>query len=255
MPLGATRRSRSERWRLCSNSGADRHCWSNRSSQRQACVPRAARQDRRGRPLTFRQARIPGTMLPGCSLSVPIGSVTGKPISTAPCKNFLRAARSRSAAIGRRIGTNTTASSASASLNAPTAKVPPRLNFEPPKKIYPRTRCHRAVAAYQDFIRVEGWAGNLSILIEAEFFGVRGPSANFKDRHGREGRSIRGLTVEEHLVRLRESLLPLSERCGRVMREALASLETLRVAPSQTVERSRPVKVSVRLGCKGMELI
>jgi hypothetical protein len=30
----------------------------------------------------------------------------------------------------------------------------------------------RAVAAYQGFIRVEGWAGNLSILIEAEFFGV-----------------------------------------------------------------------------------
>jgi hypothetical protein len=106
----------------------------------------------------------------------------------------------------------------------------------------------RAVAAYQDFIRVEGWAGNLSILIEAEFFGVRGPSANFKDRYGREGRSIRGLTVEEHLARLRASLLPLSERCGRVMREALASLETLRVGPSQTVERSRPVKVLVRLG-------
>ncbi len=106
----------------------------------------------------------------------------------------------------------------------------------------------RAVAAYQDFIRVEGWVGNLSILIEAEFFGVRGPSANFNDRYGREGRSIRGLTVEEHLVRLRESLLPLSERCGRVMREALASLETLRVVPSQTVERSRPVRVSVRLG-------
>jgi hypothetical protein len=29
----------------------------------------------------------------------------------------------------------------------------------------------RAVAAYQDFIRVEGWVGNLSILIEGEFFG------------------------------------------------------------------------------------
>jgi hypothetical protein len=63
------------------------------------------------------------------------------------------------------------------------------------------------LAAYQDFIRVEGWAGNLSIHIEHEFFGIQGPSANFQDRYGREGRSIRGLSVEEHLVRLRESLL------------------------------------------------
>jgi hypothetical protein len=103
----------------------------------------------------------------------------------------------------------------------------------------------RAVAAYQDFIRVEGWVGNLAIHIEHEFFGLQGPSANFKDRYGREGRSIRGLSVE-HLVRLRESLLPLAERYGRVLSSALASLETLRLAPSQAVERSKPTKVLVR---------
>src|SRR5580700_11851735 len=50
----------------------------------------------------------------------------------------------------------------------------------------------RAVAAYQDFIRVEGWVGNPAIHIEHEFFGIQGPSANFRDRYGREGRSIRG---------------------------------------------------------------
>jgi hypothetical protein len=77
--------------------------------------------------------------------------------------------------------------------------------------------------AYQDFIRVTGWVGNLSILIEHEFFGVDGPSANFQDRYGREGRGIRGLTVEQHLARLREGLIPLAERCGRVIREALAA--------------------------------
>jgi hypothetical protein len=104
----------------------------------------------------------------------------------------------------------------------------------------------RAVAAYQDFIRVEGWVGNLSIHIEHEFFGIQGPSANFRDRYGREGRSVRGLSVEEHLVRLRESLLPLAERYGRVLSSALASLEAVRLAPSQAVERSRPTKISVR---------
>ncbi len=106
----------------------------------------------------------------------------------------------------------------------------------------------RAVSAYQDFIRIEGWAGNLAIHIEHEFFGFGGPTASFRDRYGREGSNIRGLSVEEHLGRLREGLLPLAERCGRVMREALAALETLRALPSRAVERSKPIKVSVIFG-------
>jgi hypothetical protein len=105
----------------------------------------------------------------------------------------------------------------------------------------------RAVSAYQDSVRVTGWVGNLALHIEHEFFGRNGPSAQFQDRYGREGRSIRGLTVEQHLAHLREGLIPLAERCGRVMREALASLEMLRAAPSPAVERSRPVQISVML--------
>jgi hypothetical protein len=106
----------------------------------------------------------------------------------------------------------------------------------------------RAVSAYQDFIRVTGWVGNLAIHIEHEFFGLAGPSADFRDRYGREGRAIRGLSVEEHLAHLREGMIPLAERCGRVMREALAALEALRALPSQAVERSKPIRVSVMFG-------
>jgi hypothetical protein len=106
----------------------------------------------------------------------------------------------------------------------------------------------RAVSAYQDFIRVTGWVGNLAIQIEHEFFGRDGPSADFRDRYGREGPSIRGLSVEQHLAHLREGLLPLAERCGRVMREALAALEALCVGPSHAVERSKPVRLSVVFG-------
>jgi len=54
----------------------------------------------------------------------------------------------------------------------------------------------RAMVAYRDFLRISGWAGNLAIHIEHEFFGRDGPSAQFRDRYGREGRTIRGLTVE-----------------------------------------------------------
>jgi hypothetical protein len=105
----------------------------------------------------------------------------------------------------------------------------------------------RAIAAYQDFLRTQGWIGNLAISIEHEFFGRNGPSAQFRDRYGREGPTVHGLTVEQHLAHLREDLIPLAERCGRVMREALAALETLRAAPSQAVERSRPTRISVIL--------
>jgi hypothetical protein len=99
----------------------------------------------------------------------------------------------------------------------------------------------RAVTAYQDFIRITGWTGNTALMIEAEFFGRDRPCAGLRDRHGK----IRGLTVEEYIKRLGQDLIPLAERCARVMREALAALEATRGAPSQAVERSRPARISV----------
>ena len=54
--------------------------------------------------------------------------------------------------------------------------------------------------------------------------------------------------MEEDFAHLREGLLPLAERCGRVMREALAALDMLRAAPSQAVERTKPIKISVIFG-------
>ena len=100
----------------------------------------------------------------------------------------------------------------------------------------------RAVTAYQDFIRVTGWTGNTALMVEAEFFGRGRPRVGFRDRHG----EIRGLTVEEYINRLGQDLIPLAERCARVMREAIAALETLRAAPSGVVERSKPISFSVR---------
>jgi hypothetical protein len=102
----------------------------------------------------------------------------------------------------------------------------------------------RAVAACKDFIRVEGWIGNLALLIEHEFFGTLGPSAHFQDRYARTGGTIRRLTVEQHLARL----CPLAERCERAMREALGALERLSDAPSLAVEKSKQIKISVIFG-------
>src|SRR5712671_7293430 len=99
----------------------------------------------------------------------------------------------------------------------------------------------RAVSAYRDFIRISGWTGNTALMVEAEFFGRDRPLAGFRDSHG----EIRGLTVEEYINRLGQDLIPLAERCARVMREALAALEATGSAPSQAVERSRPTRISV----------
>src|SRR5712691_3907542 len=102
-------------------------------------------------------------------------------------------------------------------------------------------RAVSAYRAYRDFIRVTGWTGNTALMVEAEFFGRDRPRAGLRDRHG----EIRGLTVEEYINRLGQDLIPLAERCARVMREALAALEATRGAPSQAVERSRPARISI----------
>jgi hypothetical protein len=77
-------------------------------------------------------------------------------------------------------------------------------------------------------------------MVEHEFFGVDRPSANVLDRYSREAREIRGLSVEEHINRLSQDLIPLAERCARIMREALAALQTLRSVPSPPMHRLRP---------------
>jgi len=103
----------------------------------------------------------------------------------------------------------------------------------------------QAVVAYQNFLRITGWTGNTALMVEAEFFGRDKPNAQFRDRYGNEASSIRGLTVEEHISRLGEELLPLAERFGRAMRETVANLEALRAAPSQAVERSPAIAISI----------
>ena len=52
---------------------------------------------------------------------------------------------------------------------------------------------------------------------------------------------VRGLTVEKHINRLGQDLIPLAER---VMREALGALEATRGAPSQVVEGGQAMAIA-----------
>src|SRR5712691_6643618 len=72
----------------------------------------------------------------------------------------------------------------------------------------------RAVAAYQDFLRIIAWTGNTALMVEHEFFGRDRPRAGFRDRHG----EICGLTVEEYIVVREERLSGVFSLAGLAAR-------------------------------------
>ena len=61
------------------------------------------------------------------------------------------------------------------------------------------------------------------------------------------GRGLPTRDVGPRLIRGHVPLIPLAERCGRVMRDALSALECLRAAPSEAVERSKPLRIALKL--------
>jgi hypothetical protein len=102
-----------------------------------------------------------------------------------------------------------------------------------------------AVLSYYHTLRINGWIGNFAYLVESEFFGTSGPSASFQDRYGRGSHQINGLSVERHVERLGEQLLPLLDRCNRMMLRNLTALKTLREGPAPSVSIGRAGQVNV----------
>ncbi len=74
-------------------------------------------------------------------------------------------------------------------------------------------RIDLAVLAYYNVLRVQGWIGNLSLVVERELFG----QAPLNELHGLDA----GKRLTEHLSRLAETMLPLLDRSSRMMLKAL----------------------------------
>ena len=89
-----------------------------------------------------------------------------------------------------------------------------------------------AVMTYHNALRVQGWLGDLALLIEHEFFGQEGPTATLRQKWGSH---VEGLVVEDRLQRLAEQLLPLFERANRQLIRNLQALRTLRHGPPPAV--------------------
>ncbi len=70
-----------------------------------------------------------------------------------------------------------------------------------------------AVLSYYHTLRIDGWDGNFAALIGAESFQKESPTAKFTDKYGRYDDKVRGFSVEDHVERFAEQLLPLLDSC------------------------------------------
>ena len=102
-----------------------------------------------------------------------------------------------------------------------------------------------AVLSYYHTLRINGWVGNFAALIEHEFFGKQGLTAKFTDRYGRHNETVRGLRVEDHVERIAEQLLPLLDRCNRMMLRNLKALKAMREGPTPSVSIGSAGQVNV----------
>ena len=83
------------------------------------------------------------------------------------------------------------------------------------------TMIDTAVVSYYNFLRVQGWIGNLSLTFERELFG----QAPLSEIHG----SAVGNQLRDQLERLSEVILPLQDRAHRMMIRSLAQLRPVTV--------------------------
>lgn len=100
------------------------------------------------------------------------------------------------------------------------------------------------VLAYYHQIRINGWIGNFSALLEREFFG-NGPTLTAKLQGHYGADTVRGLTVEDIVHRLGEELFPLLDRANRLMLRNLKALHALKLpaAPSVSIGQAGQVNV------------
>ena len=90
-----------------------------------------------------------------------------------------------------------------------------------------------AILGYYHALRVQGWVGDLALLIEHEFFGQASPV-----RRGA------GLEVEDQVRRLGEHLMPLLDRANRVLIRNLKAIKELRQGPNPAIAIGRAEQVT-----------
>ncbi len=83
-----------------------------------------------------------------------------------------------------------------------------------------------AIVAYRNLLRVQGWIGSLCLTVERELFG-QAPLDQL------QGHTV-GTRLTEQIARLEEVLMPLLERCHRMMARSITHLEARRGRSAKT---------------------
>ena len=95
-----------------------------------------------------------------------------------------------------------------------------------------------AVIAYRNLLRVQGWIGSICLTVERELFG-QAPLDQL------QGHAV-GKQLTEQISRLEEVLMPLLERCHRMIGRSIAHLDARRgklATTSVTVSQAAQVNV------------
>ena len=98
------------------------------------------------------------------------------------------------------------------------------------------------VLSYANLLRVQGWLGNLALLIESEFFGQESLRATFRREYGYQ---VDGLKVEDQLGEFADELLPLLDRLNRLVLRNLKALQELRRGSTPSVAIGHAGQVNV----------
>jgi hypothetical protein len=110
-----------------------------------------------------------------------------------------------------------------------------------------RMMADSAVIAYYNMLRVQGWIGSLCLIVERDLFG----QASLSDIHG----PTVGNQLTEQIARLEDVLMPLLDRCHRMMARSLASLETRRprasCSPQVAIAQADQVNVDCAVMSQG----
>jgi hypothetical protein len=92
-------------------------------------------------------------------------------------------------------------------------------------------------------MRLQSIIGNTALIIESEMFGQPTLRAKWKSAYGGGPEDIQGLAVEEHVMRLRDQLLPLVERAHRTAGENIEAIRRTTQVPAMRVERAESVNI------------
>jgi hypothetical protein len=100
-----------------------------------------------------------------------------------------------------------------------------------------------AVLSYYHLLRVNGWIGNLALVVEREFFGLESPTVKLRSYYG--SREAGKLNVEETAQRIGEQFMPLLDRANRMMLRNLRAIRERKVKPAPSVTIGAAAQVNL----------